>query len=81
MDYLILEDEKPPDKCTLLLKKYVDGGNKVLEMPSIFEIQKYTLKQLELLPTALKSLDVEPALFPVMLSQKLKSLGYPTDPS
>jgi nicotinate phosphoribosyltransferase len=81
MDYLILEDEKPPDKCILLLKKYVDGGNKVLEMPSIFEIQKYTLKQLELLPTALKSLDVEPALFPVMLSQKLKSLGYPTDPS
>lgn len=81
MDYLILEDEKPPDKCILLLKKYVDGGNKVLEMPSIFEIQKYTLKQLELLSTALKSLDVEPTLFPVMLSQKLKSLGYPTDPS
>ncbi len=80
MDYLILEDEKPPDKCIFLLKKYVDGGNKVLEMPSIFEIQKYTLKQLELLPTALKSLDVEPALFPVMLSQKLKSLGYPSDP-
>lgn len=81
MDYLILEDEMPPDKCILLLKKYVDGGNKVLEMPSIFEIQKYTLKQLELLPTALKSLDVEPALFPVMISQKLKSLGYPSDPS
>ena len=81
MDYLILEDEKPPDKCIFLLKKYVDGGNKVLEMPSIFEIQKYTLKQLELLPTALKSLDVEPALFPVMLSQKLKSVGYPRDPS
>jgi nicotinate phosphoribosyltransferase len=80
MDYLILEDEKPPDKCILLLKKYVHGGNKVLEMPSIFEIQKYTLKQLELLPTALKSLDVEPALFPVLLSQKLKSLGYPSDP-
>ncbi len=80
MDCLILEDEKPPDKCILLLKKYVDGGNKVLEMPSIFEIQEYTLKQLELLPTALKSLDVEPALFPVMLSQKLKFLGYPSDP-
>lgn len=80
MDCLILEDEKPPDKCILLLKKYVDDGNKVLEMPSIFEIQEYTLKQLELLPTALKSLDVEPALFPVMLSQKLKFLGYPSDP-
>jgi nicotinate phosphoribosyltransferase len=81
MDYLILEDEKPPDNCILLLRKYVDGGNKVLEMPSIFEIQNYTSKQLELLPTALKSLDAEPSLFPVMLSQKLKSLGYPSDPS
>jgi nicotinate phosphoribosyltransferase len=81
MDYLILEDEKPPDNCILLLRKYVDGGNKVLEMPSIFEIQNYTSKQLELLPTELKSLDVGPALFPVVLSQKLESLGYPRDPS
>jgi nicotinate phosphoribosyltransferase len=81
MDYLMLEDEKLPDKYILLLKKYVDCGNKVLEMPSIFEIQNYTSKQLELLPTALKSVDVEPTLFPVVLSQKLESLGYPRDPS
>src|ERR687898_133148 len=80
-DILILEDEKPPDKSILLLKKYVEEGNKVFEMPTIFAIQEYSSKQLELLPTALKSLDVERALFPVVLSQKLKSLGYPRDPS
>src|SRR5918995_1739169 len=79
-DILILEDEKPPDKSILLLKKYVEEGNKVFEMPTIFAIQEYTSKQLELLPTALKSLDVERALFPVVLSQRLKSLGYPRDP-
>jgi hypothetical protein len=50
-------------------------------MPSIFEIQGYCLKQLELLPEALKSLDVEPVIFPVVLSQKIKSLGYLHDPS
>jgi nicotinate phosphoribosyltransferase len=79
-DYLILENEKPPDKCILLLKKYVEDGNKILEMPSIFEIQEYASKQLELLPTPMKSLDLEPVLFPVVLSQKIKSLGYPHDP-
>src|ERR687892_975515 len=79
-DILILEDEKPPDKSILLLKKYVEEGNKAFEMPTIFAIQEYTSKQLELLPTALKSLDVERALFPVVLSQRLKSLGYPRDP-
>jgi nicotinate phosphoribosyltransferase len=76
-DYLILENEKPPDKCLLLLKKYLEDGNSILEMPSIFEIQDYCLKQLELLPTALKSLDVEPVEFPVVISQKIKSLGHP----
>jgi len=80
-DYLILENEKPPDRCILLLKKYVDDGNNVFERPSIFEIQKYSWKQIELLPTALKSLDVEPVLFPVVLSQKIELLGYPRDPS
>jgi nicotinate phosphoribosyltransferase len=80
-DILILDDEKPPDKSILLLKKYVEDGNKVFEMPTIFAIQKYSSKQLELLPTALKSLNVERALFPVVLSQKLKSLGYPRDTS
>jgi nicotinate phosphoribosyltransferase len=80
-DYLILDSEKAPDKCILLLKRYVENGNKVLEMPSIFEIQGYCLKQLELLPEALKSLDVEPVIFPVVLSQKIKSLGYLHDPS
>lgn len=34
-DYLILENKKPLDKSILLLKKYVNDGNKVLEMPSI----------------------------------------------
>lgn len=76
-DILILDDEKPPDKSILLLKKYVEDGNKLIEMPTIFAIQKYSSKQLELLPTALKSLDGECDLFPVVLSQKLKSLGFP----
>ncbi len=80
-DCLILENEKPPDKCILLLKKYLEDGNKIIEMPSISEIQNYSSKQLELLPTALKSLDEKPVLFPVVLSQILESLGYPRDPS
>jgi len=79
--FFFLENEKSSDKCILLLKKYVEDGNIVLEMPSIFEIQDYSSKQLEFLPTALKSLDVEPVLFPVELSQKIKFLGYLRDPS
>lgn len=76
-DYLMLENEKPPDKCVLLLRKFLDRGNGVLGMPSIFEIQDYCSKQLRLLPTALKSLDVEPSFaFPVVISQKIKSLRH-----
>ncbi|HZD35723.1 MAG TPA: nicotinate phosphoribosyltransferase [Nitrososphaeraceae archaeon] len=75
-DYLMLENEKPPDKCILLLKKWLENGNSALGMPSIFEIQDYCSKQLELLPTALKSLDVEPVVFPVVISQKIGSLRH-----
>lgn len=76
-DYLILENERPPNKCVLLLKKYLEDGNSVIETPSIFEIQDYCSKQLELLPTTLKSLHAEPVAFPVVISQKIKSLGHP----
>jgi nicotinate phosphoribosyltransferase len=80
-DYLILENENPSDGCILLLKKYLGDGNRVLDMPTIFEIQKYCLYQLELLPIVLKSLDRDPFLFPVVVSQKIKSLGHLRDPS
>ena len=74
-DYLILENEKPPDRCVLLLKEYIDDGKRVLEMPSIVETQEYCSKQLDLLPTAMKSLDAEAGSCPVVISQKIKSLG------
>lgn len=74
-DYLILENEKPPDRCVLLLKEYIDDGKRVLEMPSIVETQEYCSKQLDLLPMAVKSLDAEAGSCPVVISQKIKSLG------
>jgi nicotinate phosphoribosyltransferase len=74
-DYLILENEKPPDRCVLLLKRYIDDGKKVLEMPSIVEIQEYCSKQVDLLPVTMKSLDAETGSYPVVISQKIKSLG------
>ena len=74
-DYLILENEKPPDGCVLLLKEYIDDGKRVLEMPSIVETQEYCSKQLDLLPMAVKSLDAEAGSCPVVISQKIKSLG------
>jgi nicotinate phosphoribosyltransferase len=81
-DYLIIESEEdPPDKSIPLLKKYVEDGNKLFKMPSIFDIQKYHLEQLELLPSFLKSLDVEPILFPIAFSQKIKSMAHLRNPS
>jgi nicotinate phosphoribosyltransferase len=80
-DYLIIDSEEdPPDKSIPLLRQYVKDGNILFEMPSVFDIQNYHSEQLELLPSSLKSLDVEPFLFPVVLSQRIKSIAHRCNP-
>lgn len=81
-DYLIIEnEEEPPDNSIPLLKKYIDKGNKIFKMPSIFDIQNYFFEQMKFLPPVLKSLEVEPIIYPVAFSQKIKSISHQSNPS
>ncbi|MGB8172529.1 MAG: nicotinate phosphoribosyltransferase [Nitrososphaeraceae archaeon] len=75
-DFLKLEDEKQSrnDIGVPLLKKLFEGGKLLSKMPSIKEIQRYHLQQIDSLPTQFIDLDFEPKEFPVVYSKKLKTI-------
>ncbi|MGB8450530.1 MAG: nicotinate phosphoribosyltransferase [Nitrososphaeraceae archaeon] len=75
-DFLKLEDEKQSrnDIGVPLLKKLFEGGKLLSKMPSIKEIQRYHLQQIDSLPTQFIDLDFEPKEFPVKYSKKLKTI-------
>ena len=75
-DFLELEDEKQSrnDIGVPLLKKLFEGGKLLSKMPSIKEIQRYHLQQIDSLPTQFIDLDFEPKEFPVKYSKKLKTI-------
>lgn len=77
-DVIILEGEKEirGDPGVPLLRKLFDKGNLLCEMPSLWDIQRYCFQQIELLPTRFKDLDFAPGEFPVMYSDKLKSIAH-----
>lgn len=69
-DIIGLENEK---LGTPLLRKIVHQGRLVAKLPVLDEIKNYTLKQLELLPTALKKID-KPVKYRVDISRELKNI-------
>jgi nicotinate phosphoribosyltransferase len=75
-DVIVLEGEKEiPDGLGVpLLRKLFDKGNLLCRMPSIKEIQRYHLQQMDLLPSRFKKLDSTPGRFPVIHSEKLKAI-------
>lgn len=75
-DFLELEDEKQSrnDIGVPLLKKLFERGKLLCELPSMKEIQKYHLQQIDSLPTQFIDLDFEPKEFPVVYSKKLKTI-------
>ena len=75
-DFLKLEDEKQSrnDIGVPLLKKLFERGKLLCKLPSMKEIQRYHLQQIDSLPTQFIDLDFEPKEFPVVYSKKLKTI-------
>lgn len=75
-DILALEGEKQilDDAGIPLLVKLLDKGELLRKLPSIVEIQRYHIQQLNLLPTKFKSLEFLPERFPITFSKKLKAI-------
>jgi nicotinate phosphoribosyltransferase len=73
-DIVALEDEYFENSIPLQ-KKIIDNRQLVQNsLPSIKEIQSYHLKQMSLLPAEFKELDTIPEKFPVIFSDRLRSL-------
>lgn len=72
-DVLVLEEEgnNLKDGYPLLVKMF-DKGKLVRNLPSLAEIQKYHLQQLDLLPKIYKKLEFMP--FPIEFSKKMKMI-------
>ncbi|HEY7080950.1 MAG TPA: nicotinate phosphoribosyltransferase [Nitrososphaeraceae archaeon] len=74
-DILVLEDDddgKSLKGGVSLLVKMVDKGKLVCKLPSLVEIQKYHIEQLNLLHKSYKTLEFMP--FPVVFSKRLKAI-------
>ena len=75
-DWIMLEDEGkyPTGLAIPLLRKQFERGKLLCKLPSIAEIQKYHIRQLDLLPSQFRDLDFKPKEFPVFISKKLKEI-------
>jgi len=80
-DILILEEEdgKNLKGGVALLVKMADKGKLVCKLPSLVEIQKYHIEQLNLLPKRYKRLEFMP--FPVAFSKRLKAITLQFKPN
>jgi len=75
-DFIALENEKDiPVGSTPLLKKFVDNGKLLFEIPSINEIQKFHLQQVKTLPAQYLDLESVPETYPVVFSERLEDLS------
>ena len=77
IDLVTLDNEAVNDdniNSIPLLRKYIQHGKILEEMPSMQTIQKFHLQQLNTLPLKFKNLDYTPEVFPVEFSNKLVTL-------
>jgi len=74
-DLIALEDEHAPSGHSIpLLRKYVDHGKMLSDLPSLKEIQNYHQDQMRTLPDEFKALNFVPEKFPVIFSEKLEAI-------
>jgi nicotinate phosphoribosyltransferase len=77
IDLVTLDNEAVDDdniNSIPLLRKYVEHGKILEEIPSMQTLQKFHLQQLNTLPSKFKHLDHVPEMFPVEFSNKLVML-------
>jgi nicotinate phosphoribosyltransferase len=77
IDIVTLDNEAVEDSninSIPLLRKYIEHGKILEEMPSMQTLQKFHLQQLNILPSKFKHLDHVPKVFPVEFSNKLVTL-------
>ena len=76
IDFVTLDNENVDDNINSipLLRKYVENGKILEEIPSMQTLQKFHLQQLNTLPSKFKNLDHVPQAFPVEFSKKLVTL-------
>ena len=77
IDIVTLDNEAVEDSninSIPLLRKYIEHGKILEEMPSMQTLQKFHLQQLNILPSKFKQLDHVPEMFPVEFSNKLVTL-------
>jgi nicotinate phosphoribosyltransferase len=77
IDLVTLDNEAVDDdniNSIPLLRKYVERGKILEEIPSMQTLQKFHLQQLNTLPSKFKNLDHVPEMFPVEFSNKLVTL-------
>lgn len=76
IDLVTLDNETVDDNINSipLLRKYVENGKILEEIPSTQTLQKFHLQQLNTLPSRFKNLDHVPQAFPVEFSKKLVTL-------
>jgi nicotinate phosphoribosyltransferase len=74
-DVITLTNESSvPENSSPLLKKYLERGNLICQLPPITSIQNYHLSQLKILPDHFKVLDVIPDRSPVKYSEGLQTI-------
>jgi nicotinate phosphoribosyltransferase len=75
-DLVTLENETVPhDSNSIpLLKKFLEKGELLEEIPSIQTLQRLHLQEMNILPPKFKDLDFVPEKFPVVYSEKLDSI-------
>jgi hypothetical protein len=71
---IITLDNEAVENSIPLLRKYIEYGKILEEMPSMQTLQKFHLQQLNTLPSEFKHLDHVPEMFPVEFSNKLVTL-------
>jgi nicotinate phosphoribosyltransferase len=72
-DIVGFEDEPTPENSTPLLKKYMEGGRVVRQLPSLKEIQQLHQEQIMMLPCEFTDLGVTVNIFPVRFSDRLEA--------
>lgn len=74
-DLVAFEDEPAPEGSFPLLKKYVENGRLVRDIPSLQAVQNLHRQQVRTLPAEFTDIDLTVASFPVLFSDRLERVA------
>ena len=69
------------DTCVPQLRKFMENGKLLFDLPSIWEIQKFHLQQRNTLPPEFRRIDFTPVRFPVFYSENLEKITRELKPA